>query len=219
MVKIFGLIPRLESLAPQEFHDHYRHPHGTMGMRSPAIRRYVQSHQFSTPLLGPEQTRYEAVAETWFDGVAEAVAIAEDPNYVENVAPDEPLFVAMERLAWLFAEEEVILPGPGAGAPAAAADLPADFHLTRPVTVKLLHFAAAVEPPPDGAALDAARQVRCLPCTAAYGDGDPPAFAAVDELWWPTLTAFEQGVGRDGLAPLLGRPGSVTLAATAERFR
>ncbi len=32
LTKLFGLIRRRDDLPPEEFHDHYRHPHGTMGL-------------------------------------------------------------------------------------------------------------------------------------------------------------------------------------------
>jgi uncharacterized protein (TIGR02118 family) len=72
MIKFFGLIPRRSDISSQEFHDHYRHPHGTLGRQIPTFRDYVQSYQIHSPLLGPDQTRFEAVAEVWFDTVGDA---------------------------------------------------------------------------------------------------------------------------------------------------
>jgi uncharacterized protein (TIGR02118 family) len=112
MIKFFGLIPRRPDLSSDEFHDHYRHPHGTLGKRIPGFRGYVQSHQMSTDLLGEDQTRFEAVAEVWFDNATDAVGLADDPHYVEHLAPDEASFVDLERLKWLYTTEEVVRSGP-----------------------------------------------------------------------------------------------------------
>ena len=60
--KVFGAMARKEGVPSQEFHDHYRHPHGTMGMQITTLREYVQSHQIDTPLLDDSQRRFECVA-------------------------------------------------------------------------------------------------------------------------------------------------------------
>src|ERR1700754_496257 len=82
MIKFFGLIPRRPDISSEEFHDHYRHPHGTLGRQIPTFRQYVQSHQVHSDRLGEGQETFEAVAEVWFDTVQDAVGLAEDPHYI-----------------------------------------------------------------------------------------------------------------------------------------
>jgi uncharacterized protein (TIGR02118 family) len=223
MIKFFGLIPRRRDISSEEFHDHYRHPHGTLGMQISGFRRYVQSHQFDSPLLGADQTRFEAIAEVWFDTVAAGVGLADDPHYVEHVQPDEPSFVDMDNLKWLYTLEEVVVSGPNPREDVPLAQrLLERMDLQRPFTVKLLHFAAeaggANERRELAAELGAVRHVRCTPHPEVYA-GDEPAFGEVHELWWPTSWDFQQGAGGgEALGALLGRPGSVTLLAQAERF-
>jgi hypothetical protein len=219
MIKFFGLIPRRPDISSEEFHDHYRHPHGTLGRRIPGFRGYVQAHQFTSPLLGDDQAIYEAVAEVWFDTVGDGVRLGEDKHYLEHLQPDEPLFVDMDNLKWLYATEEVVLSGPDPDGDAPLAQrLLQGFHVDRPVTIKVLHFAAEAGEAPDAASLGALRHVRCLPHTDVHDTDSPPAFAEVHELWWPTAWDFEHGVGSDGLRELTSRHGSVTMVATAERF-
>jgi uncharacterized protein (TIGR02118 family) len=225
MIKFFGLIPRRPDLSPEEFHDHYRHPHGTLGKRIPRFRGYVQSHQTPSRFLGDDQTRFEAVAEVWFDTVSDAVGLAEDAHYVAHVQPDEPNFVDLDNLRWLYATEEVLRSGPDQEPDAPLADRLLDgMHLERPVTVKLLHFAAARAGSEDrtsaASRLGAGRHVRCAPHAEIHAE-EPPAFAAVHELWWPTVWDFERAAeaNRGALSDLTERDdGSVTVLAYAERF-
>src|SRR3546814_13240624 len=69
--KMYGLIPRKQGMGRDEFHDYYRHPHGTMGRNMTTMRGYVQNHQIDTDRLGPGQARFDAVAEIWLDKEAE----------------------------------------------------------------------------------------------------------------------------------------------------
>jgi uncharacterized protein (TIGR02118 family) len=225
MIKFFGLIPRRPDISSEEFHDHYRHPHGTLGKRIPGFRGYVQSHQMSTDLLGEDQTRFEAVAEVWFDNVSDAVGLADDPHYVEHLAPDEAEFVDLERLKWLYTTEEVLVSGTEAGgeAPLARRLLQA-MHLDRPVTVKLMHFSATDQGASEVAdladRLSAVRYVRCVPHAEIHA-AEAPAFAEVHELWWATRSDFQRDLadGDESVRALSARdPGSVTLLATAERY-
>jgi len=222
VIKFFGLIPRRKDISSEEFHDHYRHPHGTLGKEISSFRGYVQSHQIPSALLGDDQTRFEAVAEVWFDTVADAVGLADDPHYVEHVRPDEPKFVDLETLKWLYTLEDVIVSGPDPREPTPLAHrLLQRMHFERPTTVKLLHFGdgdGGAERTDLAESLGAVRHVRCRPHPEIHAE-DPPAFGEVHELWWPTVWDFEQGAsGGDALRGLLERPGSVTLLAHAERF-
>jgi uncharacterized protein (TIGR02118 family) len=224
VIKFFGLIPRRPDISPAEFHDHYRHPHGTLGKQIPAFRGYVQSHQIGSSALGPDQTQFEAVAEVWFDTVGDAVGLADDPHYLEHVKPDEPNFVDLDKLKWLYTNEEVLFSGPDPRAPTPLAHrLLQRMHLESPTTVKLLHFASredAIDSGTDLAGtLGAVRHVRCRPHAEIHAE-DPPAFAEVHELWWPTRFDFEQAAaGGAALRQLVQGPsGSVTLLAQAERF-
>jgi uncharacterized protein (TIGR02118 family) len=226
MIKFFGLIPRRPDISSDEFHDHYRHPHGTLGRQISTFREYVQSHQIHTDRLGDGQEMYEAVAEVWFDTVADAVGLADHPHYIEHVQPDEPNFVDMDNLKWLYTTEEVLISGPDVHSPDAAARGLQRFHLERATSIKLIHFRetenvdrSAEDDRALGASLGAIRHVRCRPQVEIHAD-EPPAFSEVQELWWPTVWAFEEATASsDALREFLAiAPSSVTLLAQAERF-
>jgi hypothetical protein len=133
----------------------------------------------------------------------------------------------MDNLKWLYTTEEVIVSGPNVRTTVALADRSLQgFHVKRPTTVKLLQFIDAEDDfgrtVDEDAALSrrlgALRHVRCRPHPEVYAD-EPPAYSGVRELWWPTLSAFEEGVAsQDDLAEFLSSPGSVTMLAQAERF-
>lgn len=225
-VKMFGCIPRRPDISRQFFHDHWRHPHGSLGRHISTMRRYVQSHQFDSDLLGPTQTHFEGCAEVWFDSVEDGLSFDTEPVYVRDVKPDEPLFVDLPNLRFAFADEEVLVSGPDLREPISDGD--AAWRLdNRPTSVKLLQFiisdGGVPWASPDDRALGhrigALRHVRSRPSPVVHADG---AFViGIRELWWPTLWDLEQGVAKDRAAwdALAGRPGeSIAMIANAERF-
>ena len=226
-LKMFGAIPRKPGITQQYFHDHYRHPHGTMGRRISTMMAYTQSHHFHSDLLGDDQTYFEACAEVWLDRPQDAIDFGKEPNYVEHVLDDEPLFVDLEKLEFLFSEEEVLQGGVDWNDPEATYGDKLFRLDTRPISVKFLQFIISNgDKPWDqdndlelGQKICALRHVRCRPNAVVHPDG---AFAiGVRELYWPTQLAMEEGIAQDKSAcdELLHRPGkSIQFFATAERF-
>lgn len=225
--KMFGLIPRKPGITKQYFHDHYRHPHGTLGRRISYMRGYTQSHQFDTDLLGPDQRRFEACAEVWMDNVHAAQNFGTEPNYIDHVLPDENNFVDLDKLEWCFVTEDIIDGGVDWADPDSEY---ADklFRLDeRPMSVKLLQFILNEGETPWegdddkalGRRIGALRHVRCKLSPEVHPEG---AFClGVRELYWPTRLAMEEGIASDAEAwnLLQGRAGEVVqFFATAERF-
>ncbi|ADB50516.1 EthD domain-containing protein [Conexibacter woesei] len=226
MVKFFALITRKPGVEAAAFHDHWRHPHGTLCTRISTIRSYVQSHQIDTEHLGAGQTRFEGIAEAWLDNVADGLGMADEPQYAQFVQPDEPAFVDVPKLQWLYTTEQVLVSRPDRRTGAGEADA-LWLHLDRPLTVKLLQLIEDGDDVPAdvgreaalGARLGALRHVRCRALPEAHAGGAP--FDCVRELWWPTLSAFEDGVASDGDAwaeLVQGPKRAVTLLAQAERL-
>jgi EthD domain len=231
--KVFGAMARKESVPSQEFHDHYRHPHGTMGMQITTLREYVQSHQIDTPLLDESQRRFECVAELWFDRGADLLSFRTESTMAGYLNDDEPKFMDMSKTRMFVGEEEVLTSYPDE-ALCQADPANARWRLSvRPVSVKLIQFVT----PEAGAAwysdsdeklgqrLGAFRHVRCHPTTpttffAAHA-ARPPDFIGVRELWWPTYTVFRNSVAADGEAwkTLVARSGVHNMLAQAERWR
>jgi hypothetical protein len=220
-VKLFACIPRRIDVSRQFFHDHWRHPHGTMGLSIKSIRRYVQSHQIDCAFLGQSQTRFEGCAEVGFGSVEDAIAFANDPIYREHVVPDESLFIDMPSLRHVVCDEEVIQAEESSGGVA-------DWrHDNRPVSIKLIQFVE--EDGPDrwdraddallGGRLLAHRHVRSRPSPQAHPDA--AFFLGVRELWWPSLSDFENGIAQasDSWSEMISRPQkSTTMLVQAERY-
>src|SRR3546814_11707344 len=94
-----------------EFHDYYRHPHGTMGRNMTTMRGYVQNNQIDTDRLGPGQARFDAVAEIWRDNEADVRTVHEEPSRVKKLIEEEPKVDEMPNTKFLAAETEVSVSG------------------------------------------------------------------------------------------------------------
>ena len=216
-VKVFVALTRKDDVSEQYFHDHWRHPHATWGLGMAARKHYVQSHKIATAHLDLALQRYDGVAEIWFENVSDAGAYNQDPVYKEKLAPDEPGFISMRHVRFLVADQEVLVSGP------AGEDL-GWREQDRPVTTKLLQFFDPAEAgwASDrdialGGAVGAFRHVRSTPNQLVHAKG---AFVSgIRELWWPTLTAFEEGVSAApaAWAELTSRRTVASILAVAER--
>ncbi|MBP2389420.1 EthD domain-containing protein [Aeromicrobium fastidiosum] len=224
-VKLFGAIPRRPGMSAREFHDHYRYPHGTIGMTISSMRDYVQSHQIHSELIDDRQTRFEGCSEIWFDSLDDALNVRTDPIYIAHIGPDEPQLAEVEHLAFVIAEEEVLKSGPDHREPLPAAEAAWDERRL-PTTIKLLQFIEqSGDQPWDreddfelGERLGALRHVRCRPVP---GTTEGAFAVGVRELWWGSEYDLEQKVARDPSAwhELIDRPQQwVGYVARAERF-
>jgi hypothetical protein len=224
-VKVFSILARRADRSSQYFHDHWRHPHATMGLGIVGARRYVQSHRIDTPLLDTAQSRYDGIVEIWFESLADAFRLQSDPVYRGKLVPDESTFLDMSKGVSLMTTEEVLMSGATSRSDLPEADSGWHEH-QRPVSIKLIQLFSA---PKEtwareddvnlGGAVGALRHVRCFPVALAHPQGS--ALSGIRELWWPTLTAFEEGVAqaKDAWKAMLGRAtGTVSLLANAERF-
>lgn len=225
--KLFGLIPRALDISSTEFHEHYRHPHGTCGTLMSTLRSYVQSHRIHTDLLGPSQSLFEAIAEMWLDSVDDVVNFRDEPVLVKYLKQDEPKFIDITRGGFLITDEEVIRSGPSV----IEGHEPADLlwsPFNRALSVKLMIVICGThrvwttgEDAVLGRRLGSLRQVRCRAEDPGFKGAATLAYHGVHELWWPTVTAFRQGVAADREAydRLLANAGeSIAMLAQAERF-
>jgi uncharacterized protein (TIGR02118 family) len=225
MIKMFATIPRKPGLTAPQFHDHWRHPHGTLTRKISTITAYVQSHKLDSPHVPASQCAYDGAAEVWYDNLADALNMKDEPAYLRYNVPDEPRFVDMEGLKFILTEEEVVDSKIDILTASDEGDI-AWSSRTAPVAVKLLQFIAS-----DGHAawaagedidlarrLGAFRHVRCRPVQSVYGENPP--FLGIRELFWPTQTVFETCVARapEALARIIALAGPATqFLAQAER--
>jgi hypothetical protein len=224
MIKFFGLIPRRAATPRQRFHDYWRHPHGALGVQNPAYRGYVQSHQIDCDALAEEQRRFEGVAEVWLDSRTDARRKADDPWYLEHARPDEDQFVDGTNLCWLYTTESVLSSRPhGVDLAHPTLRFLERYYIERPTTVKLIQLIAPNDFRDEDneihQELGAMRHVLCTVQRDLHGDTEPP-FGWVRELWWPTLSAFEDtALASAAFSRSIARSANtVTLLAQAERF-
>ncbi|GAB2601215.1 hypothetical protein Aab01nite_64140 [Paractinoplanes abujensis] len=226
MLRFFSLLVRRPDVTAEEFHDHWRHPHGTMGRLIPGLRSYVQAHQVDTDLLGAGQDEVAGVAISSFDSAADASGLLSEPQYVDHVQPDEPAFQIPERSRFLSTDEEVLVARLRAQDGHAYGDALWDV-LDRSVTIQLLQFVhldghaswAGDDDLELGRRLGAFRHTRNYPSPAVHGN--TPPFLGARQLWWPTMSAFRAGAQSDPEAwqTLIGRAGhAITMLTRSERF-
>ncbi|MFA5638815.1 MAG: EthD domain-containing protein [Anaerovoracaceae bacterium] len=225
--KLFGLIPKKKGISSDEFHDHYRHPHGTLGLNISTLRSYVQSHQINTPFLNEKQYQFDAIAEIWLDSVSDVLNFREEPSLVKYIIDDELNFVDMENLEFLATEENVLISSPDARDQSIPDGDRMWSPFNRPVSIKVLQFIGLEGRDywPNGDALELSkrlsvfRHVECYPSNAIHND-EPP-FIGARELWWPTLSAFKKAVEKDPDAfskLVTDVPDAITLLVQAERW-
>jgi hypothetical protein len=135
------------------------------------------------------------------------------------------LFQDLPRVVFFITEEEVVVSRPAIGA-GDAVDRQWDV-LERPTSIHLLQFVHR-DGNPDwvgaddaelGLRIGALRHAVNRPSAEVYSDDAP--FLGARQLWWPTLTAFQDGVDADPAAfdELLAQAGhAITMLAVSERF-
>jgi len=194
-IKLIELIPPLPTISVQQFHDHWRHPYGTMAMNLRMIGRYIQGHRIESDLIEPNLTIFEGAAEAWLDSFSTVESIFSYPYYVEHSRDDEGLRADSENLVILLTHEEVIQGSRFApGADRHDADW-SDNH--RGTWIKLLqsiHTDESWSREDDtelGYRIGAFRHVRNHRCVGSE------QYVGVRELSWPTLTGFERGMKAD----------------------
>jgi hypothetical protein len=161
------------------------------------------------------------------DSVDDAKYFPDEPVYSTRVVPDEPLFIDMPQLKFLIAAEDVVVSQPR-GANLSGVGNAGWHDDDRSVNIKWIQLTErdgvnSWQQPADGEFSDrigAFRHLRCSPVPEIHGESPP--FVGIRELWWPTLTAFREGVAADKAAfdSLLNRPAqAVNVLVHAERFK
>jgi uncharacterized protein (TIGR02118 family) len=112
-VKVYAFIVKKHGLTDEQFHAHWREPHGRLTKKVPQIKRYLQNHGIgSVPTVpGLAPTPYLGIPTIWVENVGKLEEINRDPGFVE-VHEDELNLLERDQLAWLITRETVIADGP-----------------------------------------------------------------------------------------------------------
>lgn len=209
MATLFALVAPAASLDPQQFHDHWRHPHGTLAAQMDAVRRYDQFHRLDCPEMPPTLIAAAGPSEgmTAMDLPAESslISLADDPVHRQFVARDEQRLFDPEPLRVFLARRE------------------------SDAAVEPIHPAAAQRgadrPPRDlerARALSASWLSRFTVTESLYPDD---GITGIDILWWPTPSRWRNGIcaatdETDGFAGGAGHTGpGWTLVTRCEHGR
>jgi len=221
VTKLVTLIVPRPGISVPDFHDHWRHPHGTLAITYRPLRRYVQNHFVSSNLVGDNPTPYEAIGENWFDSTEAIEHMKDDPFVHEVMFFDEARFEDRERTVWFVVDKEEVLPVyPGGEHDEYGAQWTHDNHSLAIKALQLIPPGLGRDWAGDDDA-ELSRRVRAYRHVRSWSREPDAPYTGVRELWWPTLTAFEQGVRSDldAWQQLKERPaGSTWVLATSERL-
>lgn len=225
MTVLFTLLSPAAGVSRDAFHDHWRHPHGTLGSRLSAVRSYVQNHRIRPAGLAVSDDRVEGVVRVELHHGSSAASIAEDPLYRDHLATDEARFIDLETISPYVAETISLNPIRPATERAADHDEDTDNladHLWSPFdaasAATLLSLVA--EEPTD--CEDRAREIGALwhgvyRVSGNTAEGDQTRF--IEQFWWPTIgrctdaLAGRRGPGLPDLAE-----GTRSVLASCERL-
>ncbi|UOY01751.1 EthD domain-containing protein [Blastococcus sp. PRF04-17] len=112
-VKVHAFMVKKAGLSDEEFHRHWRDPHGHLAMRVREIIRYVQDHTFGAQprFDGWAPLIYHGLPAVWFADIGTATGLHSNPDFQESHADEENL-VERDQLGWLRSTETVLVPGP-----------------------------------------------------------------------------------------------------------
>jgi uncharacterized protein (TIGR02118 family) len=108
-VKNFEFVNQRGDLDRAEFDRYWIEVHGPLAAQIPQIRRYVQSHVLPSSYTGAMVPRFDGLALTWFDDLAQMRASAVTDEYVRTRA-DEANFLSPGDLPFIIATERVTYP-------------------------------------------------------------------------------------------------------------
>lgn len=124
MIKIVFCLRRLPGLTLDEFHAYWRDSHAPLVIERAAvlgIRRYVQNHSFTDPVLqraadarGSLIAPYDGVAELWYDSIEAMIAGAGRPEARQagrELLEDERRFIDLPNSPLFYVREHTVIPG------------------------------------------------------------------------------------------------------------
>lgn len=232
MTTLFTVLSPAPGVDRDGFHDHWRHPHGTLGARLDAVRTYVQNHRIGPPGMPVTDDPAEGVVRVELHEGATAAGIAEDPLYRVHLSADESRFIDLDAIRAYVTETLSIGPVAGPvvpsytdGTPAGASgtdqtDVLADRLWSpdsAPTAITLLRFVS--DRPLDGERR--AGEVGALWHSLYQVTGDPTEdddTRYIEQFWWPSSKKWSEFSSGDAWTELTrSTSGARVILASCER--
>jgi uncharacterized protein (TIGR02118 family) len=194
VIKLFGLIAKRSDISDEQFHTHWATTHRDLAVRITALRRYVQSHRIPASVAGVASAPYEGIAEVWLDDVDTALGLAENPEYTQHAALDEPNFSDTGRHGVIIAREHVVRSGPPVAQDAPGIKTMLLVHRAGGIAPgDFAHEIAQLGPQLADELGEARRIVLAVPLAESYSDDTAvPPHDAVLEASFADLSAFDR---------------------------
>jgi uncharacterized protein (TIGR02118 family) len=188
VIRRISFTRRAAGVGYDDFQRHWRGPHAELARLLPDLRSYVQNHA----VLGPEgpllpYPGFDVCVELEYDSREDMEASLTSPEYRGAAIADQSGFTDMTHLMWMLVES------PGVAQDPARPD--AVKHMTfirRTGAVESEQFEEAVLGPYAdviGEATDGRRRELLLPSSGMRAGDPPPAFDAVDIVWFDNAGA------------------------------
>ena len=112
-LKVSCFLTRRPDLSHDEFYRYWTEVHTPMLAKpmpgAPTIHRYVQLYPIPQDVPALKTVSYDAVAEIWFDSLADAAAMFTSDHYNTVVAKDEENFLDRTKTVFLYTHEKLII--------------------------------------------------------------------------------------------------------------
>ncbi len=193
MIKQISLFRKRSDLSYEDFFHYWSNTHAAMVTELPRLRGYVQNHT-----LSPGDTRYDGMAEMWFDSIEDMRRNADREELV-RVLEDQGHFIDGESMQSLICGEHVIIDGDAYNVPVKIVILVPKLPDIEPEEFQSVYrdqVGPLVQANPH-----VHRYVQAH-CRLGFYRGDhSPVFDAVSALWFTDATAQQQAFTHESLAP------------------
>ena len=123
MIKVIVFVKRNPELSPEAFHRHWREVHGRLLSENPSLSRHIARYE-QNPRSAEDYANgdvdFDGVAIAWYRTRADMEALFAEPDYIEQIRPDEERLSDGAHNVWITSEDEHVVigdaPGGGAGA-------------------------------------------------------------------------------------------------------
>lgn len=198
MIKLIVFVSRRADLSASAFQDYWRSSHGPLvrgaDITGRTMRGYVQGMTALEAYEGERAPAYDGTAELYFDSQADADAFFSDPEYLEQIHPDESNFADLSRCAFVPTSGPEIVCGPE---PCEAEGVKLVIGVKRRPDLSVAAWRDHMRNRHANLVRDHTTSqrylrgyIQCFTADHAYGDGEP-AVDATSELYFPDLASMQ----------------------------